>query len=112
APTQIRLLAAEPLGNVWLSTVAPMTWTGQAVVPQHSLIDYQYSRDESIESLEVGPWGEALPARKLKVECTAVLVEDAIWNWDDLTASGTPAPLDEGPMVSTVSDGSNQSPWL
>jgi hypothetical protein len=108
APPQIRLLGADPLGTSWLSAAAPMTWVGQSTVPQRTVVEYQYSRGDAIETLEVGPWGEALPKRKLKTDCSPLLVEDAIWNWDDLTDSGTPVPLEKGPTVSTVSDASNQ----
>ncbi len=108
AAAQVRLLATQPLGTVWLSAAAPLTWATEVALPHRSNVTYQYTRDDSTESTEVGPWGEPLASRSLRVECKDLVVEDAIWNWDDLTATGSPAPLSKGPTVSTVGDASNQ----
>jgi hypothetical protein len=113
-PDHIQLVGNYPMaGAVLQQTGAPGTWSASLALPRKLAASYRYARDENPATMEVGPWGEPRGVRRLQVGCGDSVIEDAVWNWDDLTTDtqgGTlpAAETDKGPTISTFGDSSTQ----
>jgi hypothetical protein len=114
-PDHIHLVGSYPMPEVTLqNTGAPGTWSAMLALPRKLGASYRYLRDGNPATVEVGPWGETLGARRLQVGCGDLVIEDAVWNWDDLTSDTQGGTLpasetDKGPTLSTFGNSSNQA---